>query len=339
MRYQLKCNEASLKYFLTGSFALAFIIMGMAFLFGAIGDTDLAVIASKAKIALSSDTKWLFLAGCAMLLIGFGFKVAAAPFHAWAPDVYDGAPTPITAFIASALKAAAFIVLIRLTLAALGQTDGVWVYACAGLAILTMVVGNLAAIAQENIKRLLAYSAIAHTGYMLIAFPALAKSPEITGAVIFYLFAYMFMTIGAFAVVIALNEGHEEHLNISSLAGLGRRRPWIAAALTLFLVSLAGFPPTVGFFAKYYLFLSAVKSGFTWLVVIAVINSTISVYFYLKPVVVMYFREDKLTEKQAGVPSGSTSSTVLAVIFLCALAVAFFGIFPTNLLNLTLISF
>jgi NADH-quinone oxidoreductase subunit N len=336
LRYQLRCNEASLKYFLTGSFALAFIIMGMAFLFGAVGDTDLGAIASKARVVLSSDTKWLFLAGCAMLLIGFGFKVAAAPFHAWAPDVYDGAPTPITAFIASALKAAAFIVFIRLTLVALGQADGMWIYVCAGLAILTMVVGNLAAIVQENIKRLLAYSAIAHAGYMLIAFPSLSKSPETISAVIFYLVAYMFMTIGAFAVVIALNEGHEEHLNISSLAGLGRRRPGMAAALTLFLVSLAGFPPTVGFFAKYYLFLSTVKSGFAWLVIIAVINSAISVYFYLKPVVVMYFREEKLSEKPSGVHSVPTSSTVLAVVFLCALAVVFFGIIPTNLLDLIL---
>lgn len=337
MRYQLRSNEASIKYFVIGSFSLAFFIMGIAFIFGSSGTTELARLGEQIPAILNSDDKWFFLFGCAMLMIGLAFKVAAVPFHSWVPDVYDGAPTPITAFIASALKTAAFIVFLRIAFSTFGKSGPVWLVVSSSLAIITMTLGNLAAIAQDNIKRLLAYSAIAHAGYMLVAFPILGiLGSAAISAIIFYLVAYTLMIVGAFAVVVALNEGHEEHLGISSLAGLGKRRPWLAAVFTLFLLSLAGFPPTVGFFAKYYLFSAAVKSGLYWLAIVAVVNSAVSVYYYLRPVVMMYLRDDKTDDIPLRSSQASTSTTVIAVVFICALAVAFFGIFPTNLLDLIL---
>jgi len=328
LRERPASNESALKYFLIGAFASAFLLMGIAFIFGSAGTTNLSILASRAQEIMMSENRTFYLFGMAMLLIGFGFKVAAVPFHAWAPDVYDGAPTPVTTFMATAVKAAAFVAFFRVGMAAFRFSGDVWINVLTALSIITMFVGNLAAIAQDNIKRMLAYSSIAHAGYILVAFPAIANDPQGVGrAVLFYLFAYILMTAGAFAIVVAMGLGKEEYVEINRLAGLSKRRPFMAIALSLFLVSLLGIPPTVGFFGKYYLFLTAVKSGFVWLVVIAVINSALSAYYYLRPIVVMYFGREE--EVQVEEP---LSPAVVAVIALAGLGVAYFGIFPANLL-------
>lgn len=335
LRSRAASNEAALKYFLIGAFASAFLLMGIAFIFGSAGTTDLSVLAARSSEILNSEGRPFYLFGTAMLLIGFGFKVAAVPFHAWAPDVYDGAPTPVTVFMATAVKAAAFVAFLRVASAAFKSGGELWIQVLAVGAVITMLVGNLAALVQENIKRMLAYSSIAHAGYILVAFPAIVSDPQGAGrAILFYLFAYILMTAGAFAVVVAMGLGEHEHVDINHLAGLGKRRPFLAAALSLFLISLLGIPPTVGFFAKYYLFLTAVKSGFIWLVVIAVINSALSAYYYLRPIVVMYFRPADET-----IPAEPLNPAVVAVLAITALGVTYFGIFPSNLLAIVSRSF
>jgi len=328
LRTREASNEAALKYFLIGAFASAFLLLGIAFIFGSAGTTNLGVLANRSQEIMTGDGRSFYLFGMAMILIGFGFKVAAVPFHAWAPDVYDGAPTPITTFMATAVKAAAFIAFLRVGISAFRATGDLWISILTAGSIITMFVGNLAAIAQENIKRMLAYSSIAHAGYILVAFPAIVNDPQGVGrAVLFYLTAYILMTAGAFAVVVAMGLGKEEYVEINRLAGFSKKRPVMAAVLTLFLLSLLGIPPTVGFFGKYYLFLTAVKSGFVWLVVIAVINSALSAYYYLRPIVVMYFGREE--EAQVAEP---LSPFVVAVIAVTSLGVAYFGIFPANLL-------
>jgi len=335
LRFRAASNEAALKYFLIGAFASAFLLMGIAFIFGSAGTTNLSLLAERSVDVLNSEGRSFYLFGMAMLLIGFGFKVAAVPFHAWAPDVYDGAPTPVTVFMATAVKAAAFIAFLRLATTTFRASGDLWIQIITAISIVTMFAGNLAAIVQENIKRMLAYSSIAHAGYILVAFPAIVNDPAGAGrAILFYLFAYVLMTAGAFAIVVAMGLGEHEHTDINHLAGLGKRRPLLAAALSLFLLSLLGIPPTVGFFGKYYLFLTAVKSGFIWLVVIAVINSALSAYFYLRPIVVMYFRP-----AEEHLPAEPLNPAVVAVLAITSLGVTYFGIFPSNLLAIVARSF
>ncbi len=342
LRYRAASNEAALKYFLIGAFASAFLLMGIAFVFGSAGSTNLAVLAERSTEIMAGEGRSFYLFGVAMLLIGFGFKIAAVPFHAWAPDVYDGAPTPVTVFMATAVKAAAFVAFLRLGVSVFSAGGEVWITVLSVGAVATMLLGNLAAIVQENIKRMLAYSSIAHAGYILVAFPSIVSDPQGAGrAVLFYLFAYILMTAGAFAVVVVMGLGKDEPTGISRLAGLGKRRPVLAATLTLFLLSLLGIPPTVGFFAKYYLFLTAVKSGYIWLVVIAVINSAISAYYYLRPIVVMYFKipSPLVGEGQGEGETHALSPFIVAVLAITALGVAYFGIFPSNLLAIVTGSF
>jgi NADH-quinone oxidoreductase subunit N len=335
LRERAASNEAALKYFLVGAFASAFLLMGIAFIFGSAGSTNLSILAERAPEVLNTEGRYFYLFGIAMILVGFGFKVAAVPFHAWAPDVYDGAPTPITAFMATAVKIAAFAAFLRVGLKVLSAGGDLMVHTAVILSVVTMLVGNLAAIKQENIKRMLAYSSIAHAGYILVAFPALQNDPAgVTQAVLFYLVAYVFMTAGAFAVVVAMGLGKEEYTEINRLASLGRQRPFLAITLSLFLVSLLGIPPTVGFFGKYYLFLTAVKSGYVWLVVVAVLNSALSAYYYLRPVVVMYFSP----EKEAHITE-PMSPAVVAVAAVASMGVAYFGLFPANLLAIISRSF
>lgn len=318
--------EGALKYFLMGAFATAFLIMGIAFLLGSTGTTDLALMASRSRDVVSGEGRAFFLFGVAMVVTGFGFKIAAVPFHSWAPDAYDGAPTPVTAFMATGIKAAAFVAFMRIALSA-GSAGGVlWHHLIFAISIATMFFGNLAAIRQDNLKRMLAYSSIAHGGYLLVIFPSISVDP--TGAmraIILYLVSYVLMTAGAFAAVVAIGLAPGEPVDINALAGLARRRPVLAAAFALFLVSLAGFPPTLGFFGKYYLFLAAVRNGDVWLVVAAVLASVVSVYYYLRPVVVMYFREGR-EEREA-----SLSPLVVAVLAITAMAVITFGILPQDL--------
>lgn len=328
-RNQTASLEGAIKYFLTGAFATAFFLMGVAFLIGSAGTTDLSTLANRAIDIAGSEGRAFFLFGAAMAAIGFSFKVAAAPFHAWAPDAYEGAPTPIAAFMATGIKAAAFVAFARFAIAVAASGGVFWHHMIWGIAVLTMAWGNLAAIRQENLKRMLAYSSIAHAGYVLVIFPSILVSP--TGAlraIILYLTAYIITTIGAFAVVVAVGVTDAAPATISGVLGLGKKRPWLAAVFTLFLVSLAGIPPTLGFFGKYSLFLAAVHNGDALLVIVAVLASVVSVFYYLRPVVAMYFMSREEGEVTA---STAISPAIAAVLALAAMAVLALGILPQNL--------
>jgi len=282
-------NEAAMKYFLLGAFASAILLYGIALTYGATGTTNLGKIADTLINAETAFPAGLLLAGMAMILIGFAFKVALVPFHMWTPDVYEGAPTPITAFMSAGPKAAAFAAFLRTFFVAFGPIHGDWNMLLSVIAGLTMTVGNVAAIAQTNVKRMLAYSSIAHSGYVLIGLVAGGNAGG-TGAV-FYLIAYTAMNLGAFAVVILLEHKGGGGDELRDYAGVGFRYPLIGAALSLFMISLSGIPPSIGFVGKLYLFGSAVQTGHIWLAVVAVLNSAISIFYYLRLLVLMYMRE------------------------------------------------
>jgi NADH-quinone oxidoreductase subunit N len=283
-----------MKYFITGAFATAILLYGIALVYGVAGSTSLKVIGQGAYAAGSP----LFIIGVLLIVVAFGFKIAAVPFHMWAPDAYEGAPTPVTGFMAAGVKAAAFGALLRLVVSAFNHAEVVygangWASVLSVLAILTMTLGNLAALKQDNIKRLLAYSSIAHAGYLLIGIVAssVAGDPA-RGPLLYYLMAYTFTTIGAFGVVAWISNRGDERLLLDDWAGLASRHPAAALAMTVCLLSLGGIPPTAGFFAKFYLFRVALeRTGLLPLVIIAVLNSVVSVYYYLRVVTAMYFRE------------------------------------------------
>ena len=318
-RGALKSNESALKYFLLGSFAVGFLLYGIALLYGGTGSTFLPEIRAALEKGTANGTfVWL---GTGMLLVGLAFKVAAAPFQVWTPDVYEGAPTPITAFLSAGPKAAAFAVFLRVFHTALWPGNERWFMVIWVMAVLTMFVGNLAALVQNNIKRMLAYSSIAHAGYILIAFAA--RSEVGLAAALFYLVAYAMMKLGAFTIVSHLGAQGEKHVEIEEYAGLGSRQPLLAACLTLYLLSLVGIPLTVGFFGKFYIFRAALRADLVWLVVLGVINSAISVYYYLRVVVVMYMKEPTLDLKPVALPH-----SVSFVLALTTFAVLGLGIFP-----------
>jgi NADH-quinone oxidoreductase subunit N len=285
-KQRLASGEASMKYFLLGAFASSFLLYGIALTYGATGSTSFSRIVSAAS---GPDRPGIFLVGLALMLVGFGFKISAAPFHMWAPDVYQGAPTSVTTLIATGSKAAAFAALIRLLIGTLRGAQPDWGPLMWGLAVVTMTLGNVVAIAQSNLKRMLAYSSIAHVGYMMVGLVAGGASGA--GAILYYLFAYTFTTVGTFGVLSLCARAGEEAVDVEEYAGLGRRHPLLAGTLTLFLLSLIGIPPLAGFVGKFYLFGAAVQSGFLWLAVIAVLNSAIAAYYYLRVVVYMYMRE------------------------------------------------
>jgi NADH-quinone oxidoreductase subunit N len=275
-----------MKYFLLGAFASAFLLYGIALIYGTTGTTNFDRIAA-AVAGRPHDP--LFLLGVGLLLVGFGFKISSVPFHMWAPDVYQGAPTSITALIATGSKAAVFAVLIRLLISAfrtLAPDTAVLFWA---LAALTMTVGNLVAVAQTNLKRMLAYSSIAHVGYMLVGL--VAGGMPGASAVLFYLLAYVFTTAGTFGAITVCERAGHEAVEVGDYAGLGRRSPLLALVLSLFLLSLVGIPPLAGFVGKFYVFGSAVRAGYVWLAVIAVLNSAVAAYYYLRVIVFMYMRE------------------------------------------------
>jgi NADH-quinone oxidoreductase subunit N len=284
-----KSNEAGLKYFLLGAFSTGFMLYGMALIYGATGTTRLYKIAAVVGQMTLPSANILLVAGMLLMMTGFAFKIAAAPFHMWTPDVYEGAPTPMTAFMSAAPKAAGFAALLRLFLVALPTLQVEWSQVLWVLAVLTMTVGNITALRQDNIKRVLAYSSIAHAGYALVGFTA-GNGTGIAG-ILFYMLSYSFMNIGAFAIIILVSKKGETNGNVSDFAGLGFKRPILALAMTLFLFSLAGVPPAAGFVGKFYLFAGAIQKGYIWLAVIGVLNSAASAYYYLRIMVYMYMKE------------------------------------------------
>ncbi|MGA7751394.1 MAG: NADH-quinone oxidoreductase subunit N [Candidatus Sulfotelmatobacter sp.] len=325
-RNEAASSESSLKYFLLGSFATAFFLYGVALIFGATGSTIIDVIAQKLQAA---PVQVLVYAAMAMMFVGLGFKVAAAPFHIWTPDVYEGAPAPVVGFMSTAPKAAAFAVLLRVVFAinAPGRFWFLWVAAA-----LSMTLGNVGALVQDNVKRLLAYSSIAHAGYVLVAFAMLTPETSATGvsAVMFYTAAYAAMNVGAFAVVSHFANAGERYVTLEDYEGLGRTSPLLAATLTIFLLSLIGIPMTGGFFAKFYVFSAALKANLIWLTLIGVLNSAIGAYYYLRIIVVMYMREAR-----EEVPVSPISFGLGAALAISVVATLYLGLLPNRVLQIT----
>src|SRR5271165_6549588 len=312
--------EASLKYFLLGSFATAFFLYGVAMIYGTTGTTNVYGIAH----FLQAQHSILAYLAVALMFVGLGFKVAAAPFHVWTPDVYEGSPAPVVAFMSTGPKAAAFAVLLRV-LFATGAPGWFWMVWVA--AVLSMSIGNICALVQNNVKRLLAYSSIAHAGYILVAFAA-AQTMGISAAM-FYAASYAAMNVGAFAIVAHLAGKGERYVTLEDYAGLGRRSPLIAALLTIFLLSLIGIPITGGFFAKFYVFSSALQSNLVGLTIIGVINSAIAAYYYLRIIVYMYMRDERAVEAPvAPIPFSLGAGLVISLI-----AVIYLGVLPNHVLD------
>ncbi len=337
-RDTLKSSESSLKYFLLGSFATAFFLYGIALVYGASETTLLTGMGHVADSQLS-----LLKLGLALILIGLGFKVAIAPFQIWTPDVYEGAPTPVTALFAAGPKAAAFALLLRI-FATVPAATQYWFWAFWILAVLTMFAGNLGALVQNNVKRLLAYSSIAHAGYILVAFAAVtgmtsgesgnAGGVPAYAAVLFYLLSYALVKVGAFTIVSQLGGKDEKYVTLEDYAGLSQRHPVAAAALSLFLLSLLGLPVTAGFFGKFYVFKAAVNSNLIWLAVLMAVNSIIGAYYYLKVIVAMYMREP--SEDSAATAPIAFPATVNIVLAVSAIGTVYFGLFPNQVLRLLL---
>jgi NADH-quinone oxidoreductase subunit N len=319
-RRNLRSNESAFKYFLVGSFASAVLLYGIALVYGVSGALDFDGIRQAFPPGNPLGT-----IGLALLVVGFAFKVASVPFHQWAPDVYEGAPTSVTAYMAITVKVAAFAALLRMLIQAFGPVTATLSDLFWGLAVLTVIVGNVMAVIQSNLKRLLAYSSIAHAGYLLIGFAT--GTIEGYGAVLFYLLVYTFMNLGAFAVLIALTQDGRDCDTFDDLAGLARQRPGLAALLTLFALSLAGIPGTAGFVAKFFLFKAAVTAGQTVLAIIGVLGSVVSVYYYLRLPVVMYMSE---TTGNSPAQRREASTGELFVLAFCAVVVLFLGFFPSS---------
>lgn len=288
-RDNLKSNEAGLKYFLLGAFSTGFLLYGMALTYGATGTTKLAKIAAYATQNGMVANNPLLLVGMLLMATGFAFKVAAAPFHMWTPDVYEGAPTPVTAFMSVGPKAAGFAAFLRVLIIAMPTLKPEWTGLLWVLAVLTMTVGNVTALYQRNIKRMLAYSSIAHAGYVLVGFTA--GNSVGTAGVMFYMLTYAFMNIGAFAILILAGRKGDSGNTLDDMTGFGYKHPILGVVMTIFLFSLAGIPPAAGFVGKFYLFSGAIQAGYFWLAIIGVLNSAASVYYYLRVMVYMYMKE------------------------------------------------
>src|SRR5579862_1965717 len=352
-RDTLKSSESALKYFLLGSFATAFFLYGIALVYGASGTTILDQMANVQDSHLA-----LIKLGLALILIGLGFKVAAAPFQLWTPDVYEGAPTPVTALFSAGPKAATFALLLRI-FATVPAATHFWFWAFWILAALTMFVGNLGALVQTNVKRMLAYSSIAHAGYILVAFAAVtylqgnsdSGGAAAYAAVLFYLLSYALVKLGAFTIVGQLGGAGEKHLSLDDYTGLGRRQPVVAAALSLFLLSLLGLPVTAGFFGKFYVFKAAVNSHLIWLAVLMAVNSVIGAFYYFRLIVVMYMRDpagdaahghgEHAETAHAEAPLTVAPLTpiplpVNIVLLVSAVGTVYFGLFPNQVLNFVL---
>jgi NADH-quinone oxidoreductase subunit N len=323
-RNEASSSESSLKYFLLGSFATAFFLYGVALMFGATGSTNIDIISQKLQAA---PVGVLVYTAMALMFVGLGFKVAAAPFHVWTPDVYEGAPAPVTGFMSTAPKAAAFAVLLRVVFAinAPGRFWFLWVAAA-----LSMTLGNVGALVQSNMKRLLAYSSIAHAGYLLVAFAMTSSDTSANGisAAMFYTAAYAAMNVGAFAVVSHFANAGERYVTLEDYEGLGRTSPLLAATLTIFLLSLIGIPMTGGFFAKFYVFSAALRAHLIWLTLIGVLNSAIGAYYYLRIIVVMYMREPRKQVPVSPIAFGLACALVITVA-----ATLYLGLLPNRVLQ------
>ncbi len=320
-------NEASAKYFLLGSFATAFLLYGIALIYGATGTTSLQGIHNALARPHSAPSAMLAGAAAALMFVGLAFKVSAAPFQIWAPDVYQGAPAPVSAFLAAGPKAAAFAVLIRVYMTAFGSVGANWTGIVAASALLTMVVGNFAALVQSNVKRMLGYSSIAHAGYVMVA----VASHSVTGtaAAMFYLAAYVFMNAGAFAVVAHFSRAGEQFVEIDDFAGLGWRQPGTAAMFSIFLLSLIGVPLTGGFFGKFYIFKAALDANLVWLTVIGLLTSAVAAYYYLRLLVVMYMKEPgDAIQNLPPLAAGTRTALWISAAFTLVI-----GIFPSLVLN------
>jgi NADH-quinone oxidoreductase subunit N len=349
-RTDVRSNESSLKYFILGSLASAFLLYGIALIYGATattaglpGTTNIAEIARRLN---DSQYPPLLFAGAAMMLVGFGFKIATAPFHIWTPDVYEGAPTPVTAFMAAGPKAAGFASFIRVFVFAFpfvvatgnktvaGEVHHAWLTALVVLAILTMTVGNVVAIVQNNVKRMLAYSSIAHAGYALVGFVAagaastLEQRNSAIAAVIFYLLTYALMNLGAFAIVQLVARAGDRRTEVEDYNGIGFQSPVLAFSLTLFLLSLLGMPLTAGFIGKIMVFRAALDHGYYLLIVIGVLNTALSAYYYLRLIIVMFFRERTTSWSNPPIPASIAVALVITLI-----GVLYLGLFPGRVIN------
>ena len=326
LRDDKRANEAALKYFLLGSFATGFFLYGVAFIYGSTGTVDLAAVHAVLSGPNAPSPVFVGVAA-ALMFVGLGFKVSAAPFQVWAPDVYQGAPTPVTAFLSAGPKAAAFAVFFRIFMTSFQPIANGWGPLVWISALLSMTIGNFAALMQANVKRLLAYSSIAHAGYLMVALTA--RSDVGTAAAMFYLAAYAFMNVGAFAVVSHLSGKGERYQNVEDFAGLAEKQPLTAAMLSIFLLSLIGVPLTGGFFGKFYIFKAALESHLVWLTVLGVLNSAVAAYYYLRLLVAMYMHEPS----EAATNAEPLSPGLSAALILPALGTLVLGIFPSWVLE------
>ncbi len=325
-RNNARSNESALKYFLLGAFSTGFLLYGIAMIYGATGTTNLKKILQFLSQGPSLQSP-LMLIGMGLLIVGFGFKVASVPFHMWTPDVYEGAPTPVTAFMSVGPKAAGFAAFLRVFFYAFTTFQSHWVGILWVLAVLTMSIGNIVAISQNNIKRMLAYSSIAHAGYILVAM--VTAGPAGMAGILYYILAYALMNLGAFGMVILFGRKGEENFLITDYRGIGFRHPWPAAAMAVFMFSLAGIPPTAGFVGKFYIFSAAIDAGYIGLAIIGVLNCALSVYFYLRVTVMMYMQSP---EKEPG-QLNLSRALVLALIISVAGTLQL-GITPSLCMNM-----
>jgi len=326
MRGSMKSNEAALKYFLLGAFSSGILLYGISIIYGVTGTTNLRGIA--AFIQAGQFSRPALVLSMILMAAGFGFKVAAVPFHMWVPDVYEGAPTSVTAFMSVGPKAAGFAAFLRVFTEALPSIQADWTMIIATLAIMSMLIGNVVAISQTNIKRMLAYSSIAHAGYAMVGF--VSGGMQGISSVLMYLFIYTFMNVGAFGVVIMLRKGGMKGEEIKDFAGLARKNKTAALLMLIFMFSLAGIPPTAGFIGKFYIFMSAINAGFLWLAIIGVLMSAVSAYFYLRVIMVMYMSEP---ESEFDLASNPSMKLALAV---ASIAVLYIGMYPYGVISLAI---